>query len=301
MNKANRALLCVFIAGMVLAGTVVYGEEASLVPEKNLRFTLAPSYGFQIQQWDKDAEKVTFFNIGAGIEYGPADWINLQILWIPGINVWSKIDAEGNYGRLYDLFAGTKVYIAGEGALIDSEKTRKMRFSAAVGLKVPLMSMTAEEKAETLREPDQQLWGSALRLYFDYIFHPYFYANVFAEGVFYPPQWTANPGYSGGLVKHWTDITGELEGHFEYPIENAGIVIKAGIPVRFFFAPVINAADIETESSYCFSAGAYIGIGFTRTSVPLEFKIRYQAPISGKNYDPVHRVSLIARISAKVP
>ena len=287
MVKLILAVLLVLITGAAFA------EEATLIPANTTRITVAPSYGMQFEEWDWEGvsnKKVSLFNLGLGVEYGPSDWINLQVLWVPGVNLWSKIDG-GDYGRMSDLFVGFKTAILGKGALFDSDK---LRFSVAPGMKMPVASFNAKEKADTIREPDQHLWGSALRLSFDYITNPFSFINFYLEGVFYPSQWTDNPAYKTNMVKHYVDINAEMEVHFHYPLEN-GIVLKGGVPFTLFAAPVMNANDEKSYSQYRLGSGAYFGAVFPGT--PLELLIRYSAPFMGKNAEPLHRVSLIARLS----
>lgn len=269
-----------------------FTEEAALVPENNIRFTLAPSFGFQAQEWDWTnvaADKVMLFGAGVGIEYAPADWINVQALWFPGINAWSQIEG-GNYGRFSDVFVGIKAAIlAGETALVEAEKFKNIRFTAALGLKIPL-----PKTPDSVREPDQHLWGSAARLYFDYTFSSLFTLNAFAEGIYYPRQYADTPNFSPVVVEHYMDLNGELEGRFRYPVEKAGIILYWGLPIGLFVSPVYNAEDpAAADRQMRFQAGAYFGVGFTR--IPLELFVKYNAPITGLNDQPVHRISLSAR------
>ena len=290
-HNVKRLGKIVFIMLFLSMAGSAFSEEAELIPAKTFRITLAPSFGFQVQEWDwkgVSSEKVMLFNTGLGIEYGPASWINLQLLWLPGINVWSKIEG-GNYGMLSDLFLGIKAGIFGNGALVSSEKTR---FSIALGMKMPLAGLFTKEKADTVREPDQHLWASAFRIYFDYITNSMFFINLYTEVSIYPPQWTVNPAYKTRMAAHYFDMTAELEGHLRYVTENAKLAIKGGIPITLFYAPVFNAND-DSEHQLCFSAGLYFGLDFL--NAPVELLIKYRAALLGINTEPLHRASLIAR------
>ena len=276
----------------MILGTA-FAEEAALVPGRTLRISFAPaSFGFQAEEWDwkgVSTEKVMAFSMGLGLEYGPTDWINLQMLWFPGINVYSSISG-GSYGLMTDLFLGAKIGILGKGFLAESEV---MRLSLRPGMKMPLAGYNASEKTTVLREPDQHLWGTALGLYFDYIPRPFFFVNAYLEGVYYPLQWSYNPLFKTNLVNHFLDITTEVEMHFQFSLKN-GIILKGGIPVNFFIAPMINANDNNArESQYCFGSGVYVGMVFKQQHMAMDLTIRYHAPIVGINTEPVHRVDLL--------
>ena len=274
---------------MLMLGTA-FAEEATLIPGRTLRVSFAPaSFGFQVQKWDWEGvsnEKVFALGMGLGLEYGPSGWINFQLLWFPGINVFSSIPG-GKYGLMTDMFLGTKIGILGKGALVESEK---LRFSLSPGMKMPLGGFNASGKANTLREPDQHLWGSALRLYFDYIASPWFFVNTYLEGIFYPLQWSYNPLFKTNLVNHFLDITTEVKMHFQFALKK-GIVLKTGIPLTFFAAPMMNSRDSNAkDSQLCFGSGLYFGMVFPKL---IDFTIRYHAPIVGKNTEPVHRIDLL--------
>ena len=276
---------------MLVMGTA-FAEEAALVSDHALRITLVPSFGYQIQEWEWEggvsSEKVMLASVGIGLEYGPADWINFQLFWIQGYNVYSEI-ADGDYGSMTDLFLGVKIGLWGESALIQSEK---IRFSFAPGIKVPLGGFNTVDQADTVREPDQHLWGSALRLYIDYVINPLFFVNVYLEGIYYPKQWTYNPAYKTHLVNHLVDITPEIEVHFRYPLQNKNIALKAGLSASFFIAPIMNSNDDDATSQYRFCGGAYFGAEFGPS---FDLMVSYLFPVAGKNTEPVHLASLVAR------
>ena len=292
LKRVFFTMLCITITGMAFA------EEASVIPQKTLRLTLEPSFAFQFQDWEwtgVSSEKVMLVNTGLGIEYGPADWINVQLLWNPGINIWSKIEG-GKYGIISDLFLGIKMAVIGEEALAESEK---IRFSLAAGMILPLAGFGKGDKSDAEREPDQHLWGSALRLYFDYVINEKILIDLYLEGVYYPTQWSSNPVFKTNLVKHYVDITAEMEAHFRFALGQSGYAIKFGFPVTFFFAPVMNANDEHAVKNQLYlGAGTYVGLVFGK--IPLELLIRYNGAIFGKNTEPFHKVSLLGRFSVNL-
>ncbi|MDR2480427.1 MAG: hypothetical protein LBD48_14110 [Treponema sp.] len=287
----------VIAAAVLLAlsgAAAVFAEEAELLPESTLRLTIAPSFGFQVQEWEGSGDDtVMLFNTGLGLEYGVNNWLSAQVLWIPGVNAWSKLDG-GKYGLFSDVFLGIKTGIIGSGAPVDNSA---MRLSLAGGITAPLPS----SKGST-REGDYHLWGSVLRLYYDYIFSPLFYLNAFAEMVYFPSQRLIGPNYGTRSVNHPLDCTFELDSRFRYPLEDKGLVLHWGIPLTFRLAPWLNRNDEEygMESAYNFSVGAFFTVTFAELKFPLDLTLRYSAPVAGQYEQPVHRVSLLGRLNFKL-
>ena len=267
-----RKLLIIFVI-IILAGTAAYGEEAALVPEGNLRLSFIQNPGF--------AGKDLLVNWKLGAEYATADWLNLQLLWNP------RLRPDLCSGSLY---FGIKNYIMGDGALVPVA-AQWLRLSAALGILIP-----PPDPQPTLRDQDQMLWGSALRLYSDFLINRYFYINLFFEGDFYPPQRADSDVFQGELVRHYLDLTGELELNFETPLAN-GIVLKYGAPVRFFYAPYMNASDEYAGSQYCLSTGAYVGLKPPEGEPPMEIYFRYNAHLLGQNMKQAHYISFILRVT----
>jgi hypothetical protein len=290
----------IFILAAILpAGGVgaVYGEEAALVPEKTLRLSVAPSFGFQVQEWYDEAEsagKVMVFNTGAALEYGVTGWLTAQALWIPGINLWSDMkwdtepDPEEKYGLFMDPFLGLKIGILGEDALIEDAR---MRFSLAAGVKAPMAATEAWEG-------DRHLWGSSLRAYYDYVVTPLYYLNLYLELVYFPEQWTDNPNYSSRTVDHPLEITMELDNRFRYPLDGGDMVLHWGVPLTYSIAPWAdrNQGDEGMKPQYSFSLGAFFMLSFVKMALPFDLSLRYAAPLSGKNEQPIQRVTLMGRV-----
>jgi hypothetical protein len=270
-----RKLLFIFVM-CVLAGGA-YGEDASVIPEKNLRLSQNQGFGFT-----EDTHYDPLVGSGLGAEYAPSHWLNMQLLWNPIF----KINPDIRGGSLY---FGLKNYIVGNGALVDMAQW--LRLSVALGILIPPF-----DKNPDLRDQDQNLWGSSLRLYSDFVFSRYFYINLYAEGVFYPPQYVNNDVFYGDWARHYLDLTGEMEAHFEIPLNN-GAVLKGGAPIRFFYAPYMNADDEYADSQYLLSAGGYFGVSLPAYHPPVEICLRYNAHIRGLNTKQVHQVSVISKVT----
>jgi len=257
----------------VLIGTASYGEDAAIAPESKMRLTLNQSLGY--------ADGGLLAATGLGIEYGVSHWLNLQLLWNPGI----KYQPDLGYSS---IFFGAKTFLFGDGALVQAG-AGKVRFSAALGMFLPLPD------EPDLLDQDQMLWGSTLRLYSDFIFSPNFYINLYVEGVFYPAQYTDNSIFYGSWTRHYLDLTSELEMHIVIPLENDAI-LKFGAPVRFFYAPFMNDSDEYATNQYVLSTGAYFGV-ITPTRYPVEAYLRYTVHLLGHNIKQVHRGSVIIKVT----
>jgi hypothetical protein len=297
--KQTRA---VFLPALLLALALfpAAGEEAELLPAGNLRAHLAPLAGFQVQEWEGWVEggKTTLFNIGMGIEYGVKDWINIQALWMPGVNAWSSMEDGTEYGYFNDMFIGGKAGIFGPSGLV---KSNKMRLSAALGIKVPF-----PPKNEETQEGDHHLWGSVLRVYCDYIFTGVFSLTGYLEGVYYPRQMTNMRNFFNGAAYHPLDITVELEPRFRHKLAEQGMELRWGLPVTYMVSPWYDydglgfsgeLGDKMKEPVHRFSVGAFFTAAFVRMAYPFDITVKYTAPVAGRNARPIHQVSLIGRVN----
>jgi hypothetical protein len=290
----TKKIICAVIC-VLLMGTAVFAEDASVVPAQNLRISanLIPAIAFRFQEWEgAPKDKALFPNFGLGLEYGVSDWLNIQVLWLPGVN----LGMTKGYGVMHDAFAGAKAAIMGKDALFGN--SLDMILSAAIGINIPLTSMVKPEGNKG-DETDTLLWGSVLRVYYDVMFAYWFTLNTYAEAVYYPNQISANSVYGKGMIEHPLDFSLEVEPRFKYEMKNLN-VFKAGIPIRAFFSPAINMANNKTDAvQYSLTAGAYIGMASTRNLKPpfreWEIDLRYDAAVVGLNVDPIHRVGFLLK------
>jgi hypothetical protein len=280
-----KKLLCAIYILCVLSA-FAFGEEAEVIGEHVIRYTQPFYFGFQTGDIEDKSMAIGF---GIGLEFGVTDWLNLQLLWNPGL--WGSLGKD-NLGYFSDMFFGIKAFMLGKDALIPI--LHFMRLSAALGIKMPVFP-AMYSPPEDSKEPDMRLWGSALRVYGDYIFNKYFYVNAYIEGVYYPSQWSDNSAYNSYVVEHNLDFTGEIEARFIVPFDS-GVTIKGGLFGRYFYAPFLNAANENSGDQYNLSAGTHFDILFRNLANPIEISVGYVAPILGRNINPIHRVSLTFRI-----
>jgi hypothetical protein len=286
----------VLIVLLIVLTVSVFGEDASLLESHILRIGLASSFGSGAQNREGvDTGRVNAFNIGAGIEYGISGRLSVQALWMPGVNAWAAIDDGGKYGYFSDAFLGVKAGIIGPAALVQRED---MRFSIAAGAIMPL-----PVRADSDLEGDYHLWGSTLRLYYDYIFSPLFYLDAFVEASFFPNQKLDSPNFADGSVFHPLELTVELDSRFKQEIESAGMVLHWGIPLAYSVAPWTNwnDADARWRTQHRFNTGLFFTASFLKTKMPFDITVKYQAPVYGKNDLNLHRLSLAGRIYIKLP
>ena len=267
-----RKLMLIFV--MCILTTAVYSEEASVLSEGNLR--LGESCSYAVAENDE-------VGWGFGAEYAMSDWLNLQVIWKEGFIPSPKIGSS-------TLYLGLKTYILGDGALVPVAD-QWLRLSAAIGFLLP-----PNNTGPNLLDQDQKMWGSSLRLYSDFIINRFFYVNLYFEGAFYPPQRSNSGIFYGELVSHYLDLTGELELRFEVPVKD-GIVLIFGAPVRFFYAPWMNAADEHAVSQYLLTTGGYFGVTKPEGNPPVEIYFRYNANILGQYAGQAHHVSLFFKVT----
>jgi hypothetical protein len=292
-KKILCAITCLLLIGT--AATAVFAEDAAVIPAETVRLSVnvIPNYVMHFQEWEgSPSEPAMFFNSGLGIEYGVCDWLNVQAIWLPGVN----FGHSDKYGNMHDIFAGTKAAILGQDALFG--KSLNMLLSAALGINIPLTSIF-EPKGTNVNETDTLLWGTVLRVYYDVFFTSWFTLNAFAEAVYYPNQISADTAYGKGMIEHPFDFSIEAEPRFEYAKKN-GDIFRVGIPMRFFYSPSLNMANNATDVlQYCLTVSAYFGLVFTRPFGPpfkeTEVYLRYDAAIVGQNVIPLHRVGIMVK------
>ena len=270
----RKFILITTILTMSILTGIVYAEEAAVLPENNLRLSQSHNFGF--------VDEGASVSWGFGAEYSTSNWLSLQLFADTFLN-------PQPYAGSGSIFFGLKGYIMGEGALAPIAG-EWLRFTTALGILFPPAS-----EPDRLNQ-DQKLWGSALRIHSDFIFVNWFFLNLYFEGVYYPLQHSSNEAFYGERVAHYLDLTWELEFHFVIALES-GVVLKCGVPVRFFYAPWMNETDEHARNQYLLSAGTYFGVTLPNSAQPLELYLRYNAHILGRNIRQVHNVSLITSVT----
>jgi hypothetical protein len=139
-----------FGLALLVLGSALFADDAKVMPMRVGRFYLAPSFIFGDKAFNKDGERVNnennasvkALNLAMAVEYGVIDWITAAVQWVPGINIWSKMETDPALSSggmdlfgVGDLFVGAKIQIIGSAAPV---KTDNFRLALAAGVKIPL-------------------------------------------------------------------------------------------------------------------------------------------------------------------
>jgi len=79
----KKLLLVLVMLALVLPA---FADDAKVLPKGVLRTYLAPSYTTITEVYDADGEaqdttETKLLNLGAALEYGITDWVNLGLQW----------------------------------------------------------------------------------------------------------------------------------------------------------------------------------------------------------------------------
>ncbi|TVQ38551.1 MAG: hypothetical protein EA384_08950 [Spirochaetaceae bacterium] len=245
-----------------------------------------------------------------------------------------QFDEDPKLHRFFDMFAGAKVQIIGENAPVLRSDMR-LAFAPGIKFPLGYPDWDGQygaglwdvsEDPFILYSPDTNQLGLGVRLYYDYIFNASWWVNLFGEGVLYVMD-----GYAPNLLAHndagkdgvedefdrrW-DVELEIEPHFETPLR-PDLRFGASLPVKIAYAPEITLEGDKLskwEGDVAGRAFDYPGIKgpvtgpFATLSVgptvrliaapqgrsPLEFVLKYTAPVAGLNAPTSHTISLQVR------
>ena len=195
-----RKILLLGLA-LLLLGTTLFADDAKVMPARVGRFYMAPNFSFADTVFDSVGERVKnddgsikIFNLGFALEYGIIPWITGALQWVPGVTVWSDLEAatgveKTNTNGVGDLFLGAKIQIIGENAPV---QTDMFRLAIAPGLKIPLPGPDCDEQVKnvakgekaTFNNMDNHVWAAGGRFYFDYVINKNFFINIYNETLF---------------------------------------------------------------------------------------------------------------------
>lgn len=302
-----RKLLVLILATAVAA--VAFADDALVLPKGVMRARVTGAYSWASEEFDDDADKVdlfggladklTVFNVGAAIEYGIIEGVNIAAQWVPGYNVSSEFDStafeNAKVNGAYDLFVGAKAQIIGDQGLVS--KNEIMRFAAAAGFVVPLPGADFEDQADNaiagddyiIQDPDRHVFGAGFRLYFDYVVNKMFFVNLYAEFIKFFKRdlevlaFTPLPTAVELEFDYGYQLTLEVEPHFEMPLAE-GMQLKTGLPITYVTTPESEVEGTgQDDESYSLTVRPYAALFVTKTPLPLEFELGYMYPIAGKN------------------
>ena len=201
-----------------------------------------------------------------------------------------------------------------------------------------LSDVMAGKKA-TVSSMDRHVFAAGARLYFDWIINEHFYLNLYNETLFYPVKQDLNkdsPTFAGikanpttggafnsidGKVNYKYRLTFEIEPVFTTSIAD-GISFTAGLPVNYRYIPTYDYSfsygalagtgldiaakkafndNLNTDPQHSLSLKPNVLLFFTKTPLPLEFKLQYGLPIWGQNSMARHDITLQIRVYFALP
>ena len=195
-------------------------------------------------------------------------------------------------------------------------------------------------KQATMASMDNHVFAAGARLYFDWIISDYFFINLYNETVFYPVRQDLNkdgPAFAGvkaaaggvfddvdGEVNYRYRLTFEIEPVFTNPMAE-GLRFTAGLPVTYRYIPAyeysfgfpsgmadplktaaqdafLGDGALNTDPQHSLYITPNVSVFFTKTPLPLEFKLQYGIPVWGQNIAAArHNVTLQVRVYFAIP
>lgn len=292
---------------LALAATV-FADDALVLPKGVIRVRATGAYTMATETFDADSEKVdlaggnslNMFNLGASLEYGIIEGVNIAAKWIPGYVVYTKFE-DSDKAKLngpFDLFLGAKVQILGDRPVAETLKNETMRFAVAAGAVVPLPGADFDEQRANIlagdefiaADVDRHVFGVGGRLYFDYVGNKMFYFNLYSEFIKYFKKdqdmlaFTPFPVVATAEMDYGYQLTLEAEPHFETPVA-PGVLFKAGLPVTYVMSPEVKAdgTGIADTDSYSLEVRPNVALFITTLRPPVELEVGYLYPVAGKN------------------
>ena len=310
----KRLLLIV----LVLAFTSpLFADDALTLPTGVWRTRVVPIYSFTSSEFEvgegftadresSDVESKALL-LGFAVEYGITDWITAAVQWTPAVTVWSELDIDGlpaaidgdaSLNRWSDIFVGAKVQLIGPQAPVSR---RDMRLAMAPGVKIPLPSADWEDEVADAQggedfvfaNVDRNVFGVGGRFYFDYLFSPEFFVNLYAEYIAYPIEGEPPTGeVAGGLLGagldtdkfgYGYDLTLEIEPHYVYTA-SPDLRITPSLPITFTHSPGLEYDGEQIgRMSRVLTVEPTVEFFFTGLTVPTALEIGYRYPVAGQN------------------
>ncbi|MCL2092611.1 MAG: hypothetical protein FWH12_00300 [Treponema sp.] len=299
-----------FCLPLLLFCSSLFAADARVLPVRTGRFYLEPAYTFVFQRFNQDEEReqidhMRVFNLGLALEYGIFRNVTASVLWLPGVNMWSRLDS--NYGSSQaeiastgDLFAGARIQIAGREGPIKSEV---FRLTFTPGVRIPLPGPDFQEQGERLERGesvtivnlDRHVLGFGLGSYLDILVHDNFFFSFNGEILYFPirgevsraglAEYQAIQGAMENLppgssleaqINYGYLFSFKLKPVFTRPLTQ-GMLLGAGLPVLYRMSP---------GKRY----------DFTGTGPGTEIEVK-QLQESFPNEGPTHVVSFVPHLS----
>ena len=307
----KRLLLIVLVLAFAAP---LFADDALTLPTGVWRTRVVPVYSFTSSVFEAgegftaDRESVDdrkAFLLGFAVEYGITDWITAAVQWTPAVTVWSDIDmdnpvsplledGDASLNRWSDIFVGAKLQVIGPQAPV---ARNDMRLAVAPGVKIPLPSADWEDERDnvigdddyTAANVDRNVFGIGGRFYYDYIFSPEFFVNLYSEFIAYPLEGAAPSvgyellGMTDDKFKYGYDLTLEIEPHYVYTA-SPNLRITPSLPITFTHSPGLEYDGEQVgRMSRVLTVEPTVEFFFTGLTVPTALEIGYRYPVAGQN------------------
>ncbi|HUW40915.1 MAG TPA: hypothetical protein VMV90_07865 [Rectinemataceae bacterium] len=313
----RKLLVIALLAALLIP---VFADDGTVLPAGVFRARVIPAFGWIPGSYDKNGKytalstgTATIPNLGFSLEYGITDWVTLGLQWAPGITFASNIpmgtSTTYNMNGPSDLFAGVMVQIVGPKAPVVSDV---IRFDLSPGVKIPLGGVdfsTQTGSTITLENPDKQTLGIGGRAYFDYVFSPSFFLDLYSQFIYYPTTVDAkyisyyDAVYNAGLkIGYGYDLRIELDPHYSMQLSDA-LTLSANCAFRYDATPdytYSGTASYTTLHSSLFSANPSVALFFTKSVVPFELQLDYGQPLYGVSTPATYSLDLQAKVYFKL-
>jgi hypothetical protein len=310
------------ILAMLGLAAAAFADSAQVLAKDTLQATVAATYGTASQEYNADGEKanitkISTINLGAALRFGLMDGVNVELEWIPGVNVWSKYE-DSDYHKLsgvYDLFLGAKLQLWGEKGLIGKNKQLRLAFTPGFIFAMPgpdyekqvenaatLLNPFVDDENYTMKDVDRHAMAAVGRLSFDYVLSPEFCVNLFTEYDYFFK--TNKTSFLSPSTEHEYEygyaLTFEAEPQYSKKIAG-GKTLKASLPLTYTLSPEykVDGSAVDGSDTFFLTIAPKLGIVLAGSS-PLELDLCYTAPLAGKNVNVTNSFSVLAKVGLKL-
>ncbi len=293
----------------------LFADDALVLPPGILRTTLLYAFNSFDSAYDIDGDKsdtnqVNMHMMGAALELGIVEGVNVAVQWTPGLTFASSYDLIGyedaDFNGLFDLFIGSKIQILGDDGFVKNEK---MRLALALGAVIPLNSYDGAEELSnqaavddfTLRSTSNEAFGIGARFYYDFVFSPDFYLNFYTQFIKYFENDKESFGGVSTTYNYGYSLDFELEPCYTINFNEAN-KLSISVPVQLALTPEReeNGVEIADSNTMLLSVAPAVSFFTTAIKLPLEFKAQYAIPVYGVNESAYRTFSFLAKFYAPI-
>jgi hypothetical protein len=294
----------------------------------DLRIRLIGGYGWLVSRFDDDGSRnrldegsgsARVVNLGLALEFGVIDWMTAGIGWIPGYNIWSRLDYQdppffpaqpgslATYNGPMDIQVILRFRIVGSGGLVPSDWVGVSLGPAGV-LPMPFPDWDKHREkwqdAEryVLYPPDKHHWGYGGVVFVDSEPAAGVFLCLSGKFIEYIPR-DEGRIYDTTTVEvdHQFEIAAELEASYTWTLPEAQQA-KVGCTLAYSFSPGDRIdGDSSGGARYKVRIQPYLGLENRIAGVPAELRIIYGADLLGRNEPSLGLVGLELATTVAVP